>query len=273
MIFTLNEEVHLPICLASLHWCDDIIVVDSYSSDRSVAICEAAGARVFQRKFDGFGSQRNWALAETSPRHEWILILDADERVPPELVDELATKLRAASPEVAAFSLARRFHMWGRWLRHSSLYPSYVVRLVRRGRVSYVNRGHAETQVAAGTIERLDAALIDENLKGLDEWFQRQNKYSRRDAEYELTYDPPAGNALAVLSRDPLTRRAALKRLAAAVPFRPIWYFIYSYLFRGGFLDGRDGFHFCVMRSTYLAMVDVKKYDLRRRAPGKPPDD
>ena len=86
MVFTLNEAVNLPGCLESLAWCDDVIIVDSFSTDATKAISEKAGARFFEHAFEGFGSQRNWALDHTSPKHPWILVLDADERVPPELV-------------------------------------------------------------------------------------------------------------------------------------------------------------------------------------------
>ena len=264
MIFTLNEELHLPACLSSLAWCDDVIVVDSYSNDRSTEICKAAGARLFQRAFDGFGSQRNWALANTQPRHPWVLILDADERVPPEMVDEMRAALPAAPPEVAAYRVARRFYFWGRWLRYSSLYPTYVVRLVRAGRVRYVNRGHAESQGVEGAVRVLRSDLIDENRKGLAEWFERQNRYSSKDAEHELAEEHTPWALSDLVSQDPLLRRAALKRLAAAVPGRSIWYFFYSYLLRGGFLDGVNGFVFCLMRSMYQFMVAVKKYELRQ---------
>ena len=264
MIFTLNEELHLPACLSSLAWCDDVIVVDSYSNDRSTEICKAAGARLFQRAFDGFGSQRNWALANTQPRHPWVLILDADERVPPEMVDEMRAALPAAPPEVAAYRVARRFYFWGRWLRFSSLYPTYVVRLVRAGRVRYVNRGHAESQGVEGAVRVLRSDLIDENRKGLAEWFERQNRYSSKDAEHELAAEHTPWALSDLVSQDPLLRRAALKRLAAAVPGRSIWYFFYSYLLRGGFLDGVNGFVFCLMRSMYQFMVAVKKYELRQ---------
>lgn len=264
MIFTKDEEVHLPSCLASLQWCDDVIVIDSFSTDRTLALCKDTGVRVYQRAFDGFGSQRNWALENVQARHEWILILDADERVPPEMVDELRDTLRTAPESVAAFRIARRFHMWGRWLRYSSLYPTYVVRLVRRGRVKYVNRGHAETQVVDGETQHLRSDLIDENVKGLDEWFERQNRYSSREAQFELEQEGQPWRFAEVASGDPLLRRAALKRLAARVPGRPLWYFLHSYVLRGGFRDGYDGLVFCLMKSLYQAMISIKKYDLRR---------
>jgi glycosyltransferase involved in cell wall biosynthesis len=264
MIFIRDEEVHLPSCLESLRWCDDVIVIDSFSTDRSLAICQAAGVRVFQRAFDGFGSQRNWALEGVQTKHDWVLILDADERVVPEMVQELRHTLPAVPAEVAAFRVARRFYMWGRWLRHSSLYPIYVVRLVRKGRVKYVNRGHAETQLIDGVTAQLRTDLIDENLKGLEEWFARQNRYSSREAEYELEQAHGAWRARNVASGDPVARRAALKQLAARLPGRPLWYFLYSFVLRGGFRDGYDGLMFCIMKSIYEAMVSVKKYDLQR---------
>lgn len=266
MIFTLDEEIHLPSCLAALAWCDDVIVVDSFSGDRTEPIAREWGARFLQHPFGGFGTQRNWALDEAAPKHDWVLVLDADERVTPGLVAEIGRVLAAPLDGVAAFRIRRRFYMWGRWLRYSSLYPNWVVRLVHRERVRYVNRGHAETQELHGALRQLEHDLIDENLKGIDEWFERQGRYARKEAEHELAEE---GSAVArwsdLLSRDPLTRRAALKRLAWRAPGRPVAYFLYAYVLRRGFLDGRDGFVFCLMKSIYQALIVAKKYDIRRQ--------
>jgi len=265
MIFTLDEEIHLPSCLDALGWCDDVIVIDSYSADRTEAICRERGVRFFQNRFEGFGSQRNWALDNSQPRHPWVLILDADERVTPELGEELKRIAEADPAGVGAFRVRRRFHMWGRWLRHSSLYPTWVVRFIRRDRVRYINRGHAETQDVQGGIRDLAHDLIDENLKGIDEWFERQNRYSRKDAEFEIAAERGGLRPGDLFTADPLVRRAALKRLAWRLPARGFIYFLYSYVWRRGFLDGRDGFVFCRMRAMYQSEVAIKKYDLRRR--------
>jgi glycosyltransferase involved in cell wall biosynthesis len=264
MIFTLDEEIHLPSCLNSLSWCEDVIVVDSFSNDGTERICRERGVRFVQRAFDGFGTQRNWALQNVPTEYPWVLILDADERVPDQLAREMGQRVRSAPADVGAFRLRRRFHMWGRWLRYSSLYPSWVVRLVRKDRVRYVNRGHGETQTVDGRIEELEHDLLDENLKAIDEWFERQNRYSRKDADLELDQAPPKRPLLDLFSRDPLCRRAALKYAAARLPARGLLYFLYVYLLRGGFLDGRDGLVFCRMRASYQIMVAVKKYDARR---------
>lgn len=270
MIFTLNEAANLPACLASLDWCSDIIVVDSFSTDATPAICAAHGARFFQNAFEGFGSQRNWALDHTQPVHPWILILDADERVPPELARELSEVAAAGATDIAAFRVRRRFYMWGRWLRYSSLYPTWVVRLIRAGQVRYENRGHAETQIVQGRIADLRHDLLDENLKGIDEWFERQNRYSSKDAEFEFASARAGMRFHELFGSEPLVRRAAVKRLAARLPARGLAYFLYSYLWRGGFLDGRDGWMFCRMRALYQSQVALKVYDLRRRADDPP---
>lgn len=266
MIFTLNEEVNLPSCLDSLAWCDDVIVVDSFSTDRTEAVCRERGVTFHRHAFEGFGSQRNWALDQCETKHLWVLILDADEKVPVELADELREVLRDVPDTVGAYRLKRRFYMWGRWLKYSSLYPSWVVRLVRKGKVRYANRGHAETQEVDGDVRDLKCDLIDENLKGIEEWFERQNRYSSREAEYELNEGQGGLRLAECASSDPLTRRAALKRLAAALPARGLLYFLYGYVLRLGFLDGRDGFVFCRMRAMYQSEIAAKKYDLRRRA-------
>jgi glycosyltransferase involved in cell wall biosynthesis len=264
MIFTLNEEIHLPGCLEALCWCDDVIVVDSFSTDGTESVCREYGVRFFQHLFEGFGSQRNWALAHSEPKHAWILILDADERVPPALALELAEVAQVDPPGVGAYRVRRRFHMWGRWLRHSSLYPTWVVRFIRKDRVRYLNRGHAETQQVAGELRDLGNDLIDENRKGIDEWFERQNRYSRKDAEYELGQSAGPLQLRDLLAGDPLVRRAAMKRLAWRMPGRPLLFFLYSYLWRGGFRDGKDGFMFCYMKALYCAMVQIKKFDAKR---------
>lgn len=271
LVFTLDEEKNLPFCLSSVRFADDVVVVDSHSNDRTAEIAKAEGARVFQRRFEGFGTQRNWAFDNIELKHDWVLVLDADEMVSDELRDELGRVLTEIDDSVAAYMVKRRLYMWGRWMKWSGLYPSYVVRLVRKDRVRYVNRGHAETQEVDGETRKLECDLIDENRKGIDAWFERQNRYSAREAEYELAEQATPFDPLGLLSTDPLARRAAIKRFARRLPGRPVWYFLYSYLIRGGFLEGRDGLALCAMRSYYQGMIAVKKHDLKRRLPNGDP--
>jgi len=263
LIFTLNEEKNLDACLDSLQWCNDKYVVDSYSTDRTRNICKERDVPFVQHAFEGFGTQRNWALRNLDLKYDWVLILDADERVPSELSLELAGLAATNPPQIGAYRIRRRFYLWGRWLRYSSLYPSWVVRFIHRHRVEYVDRGHSETQVVNGEIGEIRHFLIDENHKGLDEWFSRQIRYARKEAEYELESEQLPWTFLSVFHSDPLRRREALKRLAGALPWRGQMYFLYCYFARLGFLDGRDGFVFCRMKAMYQSMIAVEKHDLR----------
>lgn len=266
LVFTLDEEVNLPTCLDSLDWCDDVVVIDSFSTDRTLAICRRRGIRVVQHPFTGFGDQRNFALENVDLRHDWVLILDADERTTPDLVTEISGLAAANDAGVGAYRVRRRFYLWGRWLRYSSLYPTWVVRFVHRERVRYVNRGHAETEEVAGETRQLQGHLIDENLKGLEAWFERQSRYALKEAEFELEREGAAVDWRVMFSSDPMARRALTKRLAANLPFRGAFYFLYCYLFRMGFLDGRDGLVFCRMKAMYQNMIVMRKHEIRKSA-------
>ncbi len=263
-IFTLDEEANLPRCLESLAGCRDVVVVDSFSSDRTGDMARAHGARVFQHAFTGFGDQRTWALQNISFAHPWLLILDADERVPPSLWKEMLQRVADAPPEVAAFRLKRRFFWEGRWLRHANLYPTWVVRLVRVGRVAYINRGHAETQQVEGRIESLEEDLLDENLKGLAAWRERQRRYAEQEAHHEVaTTDKPL-HPSDLWQGDPLARRAAWKKLARRLPMRGLFYFLYAAILRGGFLDGWMGLRFCLEKARFQQHTDRIVRRLRR---------
>lgn len=264
LIFTLNEEQNLSHCLESVKWSDDVVVVDSFSSDGTLDICRAHGIRSVQHAFSGFGDQRNWALQQLDLRHEWVLILDADERVPLELAHELNCFAKTSPERVAAYRVKRRLHMWGKWLRYSSLYPTWVVRFVRRQRVRFVNRGHAETQEVDGDLRETEGYLIDENHKSLEAWFERQSRYARQEALFEIENETTSHRLQELVSTDPMRRRACLKSIASRLPVRDILYFVYCYILRFGILDGADGFRFCRMKSMYQSMIATYKHDIRR---------
>lgn len=253
-IFTLNEEVNLPHCLESLRPCDDVVVIDSFSRDRTVEIAKNSGARVFQHEFTGFGDQRMWAFEKVSFKYPWVLVLDADERVTFKLWKEMRDKISDASSGVSAFRLKRRFYWEGRWLRYANLYPSWVVRLVRLGKVKYVNRGHAETQEIDGGVEILEEDLIDENHKGLEEWRERQLRYAEQEAKYELN-EQGKTKLRDLFAVDPLLRRSALKKLARGMPFRGFCYFFYSYILRWGWRDGCVGIKFCFEKAKIQSFI------------------
>jgi glycosyltransferase involved in cell wall biosynthesis len=269
LILTLDEQVNIADCLRTLQWCDDVVVLDSYSSDDTVKIAAAHGARVVQRKFDTYAGQRNFGLQQVQYKHPWVLMLDADERVPDELREELL-RVRHAPPEVTLFLLRRRDHLFGRWIKRSSGYPTWFGRLARIGSV-WVERPINEEYCTSGRTERLHAHLDHYPFnKGLSSWIAKHDRYSSMEAALlmENTRDAPRVGAL--FTADPLKRRKALKSLVYALPGRPVFVFFALYFLKAGFLDGRAGLTFSLLRSWYEYMIDCKHDELVRRRKGLP---
>jgi len=267
LILTKNEEQDLPGCLASVSWSDDVHVFDSFSTDRTVEIAEAAGAQVTQKKFDGYASHRNAALAECAFKHPWVLILDADERVPSPLHIEMIAAARGASPSVSAFRIRRRDFFQGRWLKHAQMSPFYV-RLIR------VGRAHYEREVNEVLIVDGDVAELSEPFdhfpfsKGIRHWIEKHNVYSTMEAQ--RWWDEQKGNfdfswSKAVLSRDFSERRYHQKGLFYRLPGRPLIKFAYMMILRRAFLDGGPGVTYAVLQSIYEYFIVLKQAELVRK--------
>jgi glycosyltransferase involved in cell wall biosynthesis len=269
LILTLNEEINIAACLESVSWCDDVVVLDSASTDQTVARAIRHGARVVTRAFDDYAGQRNFGLAGIEYRHDWILMLDADERVPADLALEMRQAVAQAANDVALFQLRRRDWLFGRWIRHSSGYPTWFGRLARRGRVQ-VRRPINEEYHPDGAVMSLSGHLDHYPFnKGFAEWIAKHNRYSTMEAQLfeQRTATPMAGS---VFARDPVQRRKAIKDRVYRLPGRPLLMFLALYFVRGGILEGRAGLTFCLLRAWYEFMIDVKRWELRQRAAGLP---
>ncbi len=271
LILTFNEEINLLGCLESVSWSDDIVVFDSFSTDRTVEIAKAAGARVFQRKFDNFAIQRNAALNKVQYKYPWVLMVDADERWPREIYDEIKATLNShTSNGVTIYHFRRKDIFLGRWLRRASGYPTWFGRLAKIGSVS-VKREINEEYHTDGKKEYLRGHFIHYPFnKGIDYWFERHNRYSSMEAEALLAERRTLLRTINLFSSDPTIRRKFIKQLAFRVPLRPFLVFCYLYFFRMGFLDGIAGLTYCRLRSIYEYMIDVKVKELRRREKGLP---
>jgi glycosyltransferase involved in cell wall biosynthesis len=268
LILTLNEEANLDGCLDSVAWCDDIVVVDSGSSDRTTQIATARGARVVRRDFDNYANQRNFALRDIQYKHAWVLMLDADERVVEDLRVEIATAVRDAGADTAMFQFRRKDHLYGRWIRASSGYPTWFGRLVRLGRI-WVERPINEEYHTEGTIRRLQAHLHHFPFnKGFAEWFRKHDRYSSMEAQLLVDGSAPRAGFKALFGGDAVQRRKAFKALLYTVPGRPLIVFLSLYVLRGGFLEGQAGLTFSLLRSWYEYMIDCKRRELRRRRNG-----
>jgi glycosyltransferase involved in cell wall biosynthesis len=268
LVLTYNEEANLPRCLASVAWADDVVVVDSFSTDRTVEVARAHGARVVQRAFDGFAGQRNFGLDAAGLRHEWVLHLDADEVVPDALRDELLAVMER--DDKPAYRVAARMMFQGQWLRHAGMYPAYQARFGRRDRLRFVQVGHGQRETLGpdelGTLrEPLDHYSFS---KGLAEWFDKHNRYSTDEAAEAVRRDGSRIDWAGQVARDPTVRRRALKSLATRLPFRPTLRFLYMYLLSGGVLDGRAGYTYCRLLAIYEAMTVQKERELRLLARG-----
>lgn len=268
LILTLNEEANLAECIDSCRWSDDIVVFDSLSEDRTRDIARAMGVRVMERPFDNYAAQRNAALSSVKFKHAWVLMVDADERVPDDLAKEAVARVAAAADDTVMFRMRRKDFFLGRWLKRSSGYPTWFGRLVRPGRV-HVEREVNEEYIADGAIEHLSAHLHHHPFnKGVAYWFDRHNRYSSMEAiaKAELRSGPLASRDL--FSADPVARRRARKQLLYRFPARPLIVFLYLYVIRLGLLDGRAGFNFIRMRTMYETLIDVKALEMRRRQRG-----
>jgi glycosyltransferase involved in cell wall biosynthesis len=269
VIITRNEARDLPGCLDSVAWSDDVHVFDSHSDDATATIARSRGAVVTQRAFDNYAAQRNASL-RLAFRHPWVLILDADERVPAALRDEMLGFVRsnpaaaASASPVAACRLRRRDFLGRTWLRHSQLSP-YFIRLVRPERVHY-EREVNEVLVVDGAIHAL-AQPFDHYpfSKGLAHWIAKHNTYSSMEARH-IVQGRGQGDAHSVLqaftNRDFNQRRVHQKALFYRLPFRPALRFALIYLLRRGFLDGRAGFVYAMLQAFYEYQIVLKTREL-----------
>ncbi len=259
VVLTFNEQENIAECIGSLPWREDVHVVDSHSTDDTAKIASSLGAQVTFRKFAGYASQRNAALSLPF-KYEWIVMLDADERMTACLAAEIEAFVVSAQPSLAMLLVRRRDMFLGRWLRRSSGYPTWFPRVLRRGRVT-VEREINERFTCAGETARLREHLDHFPFnKGIDWWFDRHNRYSTMEAELLLNRSDPLTNGNLT---DPAGRRALIKAIAYRLPLRPLLIFLYLYVLRGGFLDGRPGWIYANMRLAYEIMIDVKANSVR----------
>jgi len=270
LVLTLNEEANLADCIDSCAWCDDIVVFDSLSVDSTREIAFAKGARIFERAFDNYAAQRNAALTTVEYKHSWVLMVDADERVPDDLAREIESKVRSADPDTVMFRIRRKDFFLGQWLKRSSGYPTWFGRLVRLGRIR-VERDVNEEYLADGHIQHLESHLHHFPFhKGVAYWFERHNRYSGMEAMAKLAQQREPLAMRELFSADAIDRRRSMKQVLYRMPLRPLIVFFYLYVIRLGLLDGRAGFYFSRMRAIYEFLIDLKVMETKRRRKGLP---
>lgn len=269
VILTLNEERNLPECVRTVRPLGaEIFVVDSGSTDRTVEIARAAGAKVHHHPFSNYGEQRNWALENLPITSEWILNLDADERLTPELARELRAVLADPSHTVDGFMLRQRTVFMGRWIRYGGHYPTYHLRLFRRGKGRCERRLYDQHFLVDGEVARLEHDYIDVVASDIDAWTIRHLRWAKLEAEDVHSRETSEGRVRPALLGTPIERRRWLRdRPYAQAPLflRAFLYWAYRYVVRLGFLDGREGLVFHFLQGCWFRfMVDLRLDELRR---------
>jgi glycosyltransferase involved in cell wall biosynthesis len=263
LILTRNEEQDLPACLASVAWSDDVHVFDSESTDRTTQIAREHGAHVTTRPFDSYSAQRNAALDTLPFKHDWIFILDADERPTPKLAEEMQFAVTATPDGVTAYRIRRRDFLWNTWLRHAQISPFYI-RLVRRGYARYV-RTVNEAIMVDGSLGEL-RNMIDHYpfSKGIAHWVDKHNIYSTMEAQLLLSGSATAEASLqtALFDQDFHRRRTAQKAIFYLLPGRPVIKWLYMILWRRAILDGAAGITYATLQSFYEYLIEVKRKEL-----------
>jgi glycosyltransferase involved in cell wall biosynthesis len=265
LILTKNEERDLPAALDSVSWSDDIHVLDSYSTDNTVAIARQAGATIHQRPFDDYATHRNAALTTIPFKYPWVFLLDADERPTAALSREMQQVIIGAPEEISGFRLRRRDFLFGTWLKHAQISPFYI-RLVRPERSRYT-RAINEVIEVAGRIEELENPLDHYPFsKGIAHWVAKHNQYSTMEAQLIYKQQGLQSPSLKTALRDPdfHTRRLHQKAIFYQLPARPLIKWLYMMFIRGAILDGAAGLTYATLQSFYEYLIVVKTTELTR---------
>ncbi len=284
-ILTYNEERDIAACIESAQLSDDVIVVDSWSSDRTPEIAQRYPVRFVPHAFESHGKQRTWMLRNIPAKHDWVYILEADERMTPELFQECCDAIQnvdaTASPSEqthseqahseqakVGFFAAERVMFMGQWIRHSTQYPRYQMRLLNPKKVWFDDYGHTEREVCEGPTGFLKATYPHYTSgKGLSRWLDKHNRYSTDEAN-ETILQLAQGNLdwkTAFLGKTEIDRRHALKDISQRMPLRPLIRFFYMYFFLRGCLDGRAGLRWCLLQMFYEYIIVLKVWEIQHR--------
>ena len=278
LIPTKNEAHQLPRCLDSIHWADEIFFVDSQSTDTTKNIANAAGAHVVQFHFNGtWPKKKNWALENIPFKHPWVLILDADEVMPPEAKEEIRKIVTDPGCPHSGYWINRRFYFLDKPLKHA-YFPNWNLRLVQHKHARYEaltkqatesgdNEVH-EHMAVQGSTGRLTSVMDHHAFPSIEVFIEKHNRYSNWEARIAL--EKNTNNPSASLDQGTSSKRL-LKQLVRHLPFRPTLRFLYVYLVQGGILDGRRGYYFARLHGLYEFLNVAKTYELKLKQQAKSP--
>lgn len=252
VVLTRDEEANIRRCVSSLGWCDQILVIDSGSTDGTLEIARDLGAEVYHQDWLGFAQQRQWAMEHPAVRNDWVYFVDADEWVSEALSLEAAAAVDQA--DAVGFSQRRRTIFLGQWIRHAGWYGVPFVRLFDRRHARWdTSANYAERVIIEGTIGCLHHDLVDDDQKGLASWMAKHVRYA--DLEAERRRGCAGGSSISRVRERPnsmpLARAVAKEVLFPRTPFKPLSLFVYLFVIRAGWKDGRIGLTFCLLQAWH----------------------
>ncbi|MCC5877857.1 MAG: glycosyltransferase family 2 protein [Candidatus Sumerlaeia bacterium] len=280
LIPTLNEIANIRSCIESVSFADEVVIVDSRSTDGTIEEARRLGAKVVQFDWNGqFPKKKNWALENIQWENDWILILDADERITPRLAREIERIVTTSTRK--GYYINRRFMFMGKWLRHCGYYPSWNLRLLRKGAGRYErledlgdtgsgdNEVHEHVVLDVGesnsTVGWCKHDMLHYAYPDIATWVEKHNRYSNWEAAL-LRRGSKRGESIdARISGNPLQSKRWIKKMAGHLPFRPTLRFIYHYIIKSGWRDGYTGLVFCRLLAWYEFVSIAKAEEMRRR--------
>ena len=273
IILTKNEEQNLEKCIASFKGvAQRIVIIDSYSTDKTVELAKSLGAEVYKHQFENNAAQFNWALDNIDLQTEWVMKVDADEEFTPELADEIEQKLDTLPANVNGVILRRRVYFMGKWLKHGGKYPELLLRIFRVGHgMSEMKLMDEHLIVTDGDVTTFKSDFSDNNNKSLEWWINKHNWYSNKEVlDQQMKSD--AVNGEESVEETSTSLQAKVKRFVKNHGYyslpkfsRAHLYFIYRYYFRLGFLDGTEGKIYTFLQEYwYRYLVDAKLYECEK---------
>lgn len=269
VVITKNEEANMPSFLANHSFADELVVVDAFSEDRTAEICRGAGAKVIENEWPGF--PRQWNVGIDAATGQWILIEDADQRVTPELVAAIKDLLSQERQEHDAYYIPRRNMAFGKWIRHCGWYPDLVYpRLFKRGVARFdENKSVHEKLSFSGTAGRMHADIIHDSYHSVEQYVRKLNHYTTLEAKDRLAARKGGIGFRQVLCDKRIPRLAKAAYLKHCMPCRPLLRFLWMYVFKLGFLDGRAGLRLCLLSAFYEVVTDAKVQLLLQEEEGR----
>ena len=273
IVLTYNEEANIVRTLESVKdWIGEIIIVDSFSTDKTLEICKKYTGKIYQHAFKNQADQFNWALDNVPITCDWVLRLDSDERIMPELAEELCRVLPSLEKDVTGIYLRRRVYFMGRWIKHGDYYPMWFLRLFRKGKGRYEEITEEHIVLSEGRSIRMKNDFIDENQKGLSFWTEKHANWAVGEMHdtRAMKQEKELGTSTVqpfLFGTQERRRRWFKQNLYTRLPLfvRAFLYFFYRYFLRLGFLDGKEGliFHF-LQGCWYRFYVDTKIYEAEK---------